>query len=337
MKSKYKYLQYALHAAVLIGLVVAGLKYVNGEAFTRALRQFNWSYAPIICLLSLFYVLVKGWRFTRMMRHLEESVPRRMLMRAYVAGQACTLLPGGGAARAALLKQVGIPPAATAAPLAITAFTDQITYFLCTLLAALWFEAARKPVLIFLGVLTVISILLGVEASRTWLLSLMEKLMGRFKLENHWQEFLASLKSVATPGVLLAGLGETAVAFAGLIFALHLTMLGVGAQVPPMTLLLAFALPTMLGRISAMPGGIGVTEAGMVSILDHSAGVSLNQAAAAVAVYRLGTVFFAALVGGAVYLLAWRGNKEKAKLVENTEPKTTEKTTDTSEKMKAAA
>lgn len=311
-KNKYKYLQYALHAAVLVGLIVAGMKYVNGGDFARALQKFNWAYAPLICLLSLLYVLIKGWRFTRMMHHLED-VSRLTIMRAYVAGQACTLLPGGGAARAGLLKQVGIPAAETAAPLALCAFFDQAMFLICALIAALWFESARKPVLVFLGCLAVVSLLLGLEATRTWLFRLVNRLMGRLKWRDHWIEFLQSLKSIATPGVLLGGLAETAVAFAGLVLALHLAMRGVGADnVPPLTLLLAFALPTMLGRLSALPGGVGVTEAGMVSILDHAPGVSLDQAAAAVAVYRLGTVFFAALVGGIVYLVAWRGRKEKA-------------------------
>lgn len=310
MKGKYRYLQYALHAAVLAGLVIAGLKYIKGDEFVKALRAFHWEYALPICLLSLFYVFVKAWRFTRMMRHLE-NVPRRTLMRAYIAGQACTLLPGGGAARAALLKQVGVPAAETAAPLAITAFTDQMTYLLFTISAAFWFESARKPVLVFLAGLLVVSIVLGVEASRTWLLAAIGKLMGRFKLQEHWQEFLASLKDVAKPAVILGALAETIVSFAGLVLALYFAMRGVEAAVSPMTLLLAFALPTMLGRLSAMPGGVGVTEAGMVGILNSAPGITLNQAAAAVTIYRLGTVFFAALVGGMVYLLAWRGAKEK--------------------------
>lgn len=310
MKTKFKYLQYALHAAVLGGLIVAGLKYINGDAFLKAMQQFNGAYAPLICLLSIGYVLIKGWRFTTMMREIT-TVSRGVILRAYVAGQACTLLPGGMAARAGILEQVGIPAAETAAPIAISSLTDQAMFLLCTLVAALWFEEARKPVLILLTGLTVVSVLLGLEASRTWFLRLVERLMGRLKMRDHWQEFLGSLRQVATPRILLGGLVNTALAFVCMIVALHLAMRGVGAaSVSPTTLLLAFTLPTMLGRISAMPGGVGITEAGMVGILDQSPGVSLDQAAAAVTVFRLGTVLFAALVGGLVYLLAWRGTRE---------------------------
>jgi hypothetical protein len=49
----------------------------------------------------------------------------------------------------------------------------------------------------------------------------------------------------------------------------------------------------------------------MVGILDHAPGVTLDQAAAAVLLYRVGTVLFAALFGGLVYWFGWHPSKEK--------------------------
>jgi hypothetical protein len=48
----------------------------------------------------------------------------------------------------------------------------------------------------------------------------------------------------------------------------------------------------------------------MISILNASPGVTLDQAAAATTVFRVGTIAFAALFGGIVYLFAWRGHNE---------------------------
>jgi uncharacterized protein (TIRG00374 family) len=307
---KLRWLQYALHAAVLGGLIFAATKYMDSGEFTRALARFDWRYIPLICLLGLASVLVKGWRFTQMMRELE-NVSRRMILRAYVAGQACTLLPGGGAARVGMLKQAGIPASETAAPLAMSSLTDQAMFIICSLIAALWFESARRPVMILLSVLIIVSLVLGIEASRTWLLRIIDRLMGHFKWREHWQEFLAAMSQMLTPRLLIGSLLNTAVAFLFLLAGLYLALRGVSAQVPYNTLLLAFALPTMLGRISAMPGGVGVTEAGMIGVLDQTPGVTLDQAAAAVTVFRLGTVVFSAAVGGLVYLFGWRGVKEK--------------------------
>jgi|GEM_PF-1464927 conserved hypothetical protein len=306
---KLKYLQYALHAAVLGGLIYAGMKYIDGDQFARAIRQFDWHYAPLVCLLGIASFFIKGWRFARLMRTLQNA-SRGMLVRVYLAGQACAMLPGGGAARAGMLKQAGIPVAETAAPLAMSSLTDQILFVLCTLVAAFWFETARRPLIVFLVGLALVSILLGIEAWRTWVLRLIEQLMDRFHWQEHWREFLDALKTISTPRLLIGSVANTAVAFACLLLALHLTLRGVGVSVPFPHLLLAFALPTMLGRISALPGGVGVTEAGMIGVLGTIPNVSPDQAAAAVTVFRLGTVFFTALVGGLIYLFAWRGVEE---------------------------
>ena len=305
-----QYLTYTLHALVLAGLIAAGLKYIQGDLFWRAFHRFNWACIPVVLTLTVGYVLLKGTRFTAMMRHLTH-LDEGVLMRAYVAGQACTLLPGGMAARAGILKQVGVPASDTAAPIAISGLSDQFVFAACSMLAALWFETARRPVLVMLGVLIGLSILLGVEATRTWLLGLVERLMGRFHLLSHWCEFLLSLREVATPRMILASVANAALAAALMIAALDLCAMGVGAEIPYMTLLLAYTLPTQLGRISAMPGGVGVTEAGMIGILNAAPGVTLDQAAAATVVFRLGTVAFAALFGGIVYALAWRGRREE--------------------------
>jgi uncharacterized protein (TIRG00374 family) len=160
--------------------------------------------------------------------------------------------------------------------------------------------------------LIVLSVLLGIEATRSWLLNIVEKLMGKLHVRNQWHDFLDAIKQISTVPVLLGGLANTAISFVLMVEALHLSTKGVGADVPYLTLVLAFTLPALLGRISAMPGGVGVTEAGMVGILDAAPHVTLDQAAAAVAIFRIGTVFFAALFGGFVYFFGWRGTAEVA-------------------------
>jgi uncharacterized protein (TIRG00374 family) len=297
--------KYLLHAAVLVGLAVAAGKYLDDEEFWRALRQFDWRYAPAILSLSVGYVLVKGWRFVT---QLEAATPvdRSAVMKAYVAGQACTLLPGGATVRAGLLDQIGVPVSDSAASIALSSASDQVTLGLCALLAALWFEPARPAAEAILTVLILLSLVLGIEASRTWLLDVIERLMGKVRLLGFWNRFVESMKEVCSPPVLLGSLGNSIIAFALLLLALHFSVVGVGARIPFTTLLLAMALPTMLGRMSALPGGVGVTEAGMVSVLNSVPGVSLDQAAAAAVTFRVGSVFFAAAVGALVYVTLWR-------------------------------
>jgi uncharacterized protein (TIRG00374 family) len=305
VKNPKKLLKYLLHVAVLAGVAWAAVKTIDGDQFRRALHEFDWIYAPFIALLGVASMVVKSWRFATLLRQVAD-VPRSVAMKAYVAGQSMTLLPGGIAARAGLLEQVGVPIEKSSPAIAMSSVTDQLGFLICGIVSAFFFEPARKPVMILLAVLAVVALVLGVEASRTWLLRLVERLLGRFKFADKWRGFVDNLGETLNPRVLAVGVGNTMVSFALLVLALHLCMAGTGHSVAPLSLLLAFAVPTMLGRISALPGGVGVTEVGMVGVLDRVPGVSLDSAAAAVLVFRLGTVMFTALVGAILYFFSWR-------------------------------
>ena len=306
---KQGWLKYTLHAGVLIGIGFAAAKYISGDELITALRQFNWLYALPIMALSTGYLLSKAWRFHLLLKPLT-PLAWSVTTRAYIAGQTMTLLPGGIAARAGLLKQAGVPVGTSSAPIALSSLLDQVVFLLCTLLAALWFDQARKPLVIVMGVLIVISVLLGIQAVRRWLLGVIEWLLGKAKLLEQWRAFIMSIRDLFKPKLILYGMLLTLFAFVLNVEALDLALNGVGADAHYATLFLAFVLPTMLGRISALPAGVGVTEAGMVSILSTVPEVSFAQAVAAVAIFRLGTVLFTALLGAFVYFFGWRGPKE---------------------------
>jgi uncharacterized protein (TIRG00374 family) len=228
-----------------------------------------------------------------------------------MAGQSATLLPGGIAARAGLLEQVGVKPAKSGPAILLSSLTDQAMFIITSIIAALFFESARKPVLIVLGFLIALSILLGIEATRCWLLNTIEAILGKLKLGKFWNGFKESMECTLSWELVLKGLASTAVSFAMLVLALYLCCRGVGAEIWAMTILLAFSLPTMLGRISALPAGVGVTEVGMVAIIDAAPNVTLNQAAAAVAVFRVSTILATALFGGLLYLFNWKKTVKK--------------------------
>ncbi|HSI72378.1 MAG TPA: lysylphosphatidylglycerol synthase transmembrane domain-containing protein [Fimbriimonas sp.] len=300
-----KLLKYGLHAAVLLGVIWAGVKTLNGDEVQKALDNFNWWIAPLVCLLGLGSVLIKAWRFATLLKETKE-IERSVAMKAYVAGQSMTLLPGGIAARSGLLEQVGVKVEESSPAVALSSITDQLAFILCGSIAAMWFEAARKPVLIFLGFLALIGLLLGIEATRSWLIKMVDVIMGKFNWHEKWRGFVNGMSKTIDAKVIAVGVGNALMSFALLVGALYLCMRGVGESLPFMILLLAYTVPTMVGRISAMPGGFGLTEVGMVGVLDRMPGVRLDQAAAAVLVFRVGTVLFTALVGGILYYTGWR-------------------------------
>jgi uncharacterized protein (TIRG00374 family) len=231
-------------------------------------------------------------------------------VRGYVAGTGATLMPGGVAARAGLMRQAGVAIGEGSAPVLFSSVLDQAAFVLSSLVAALWFEAARVPVMILLGILVGLGIVFSIPAARRLFSRAAEWLARRFNFFEHWRDFLGAVKELLTWRIMLITMGITLFGIGMQIVMLDLSLRGLGLVVPYPTLFLAYILPAMLGRLSALPAGVGLTEAGMVGFLASTAGVDPDKAAAAAAIFRVGTVFFQALLGGLVYFFGWQGEEE---------------------------
>jgi uncharacterized protein (TIRG00374 family) len=305
-----KILKYGLHLAVLAGVSYAAIKYLNGEELLHALRSFNYGYAPLILLISTCYLLLKGWRFVVLMQPFAAGVPRLVTLKAYIAGQAVTLLPGGIVARAGLMKQLNIPVSKSGVPIAFSSILDQSVLMVGLLGAALWFAAARLPALILLGVITAVSFIALIPTTRRALTHATDWIAAKLHATDKWHTFLQSVPKVLTWRLMGSAFLLTFIPFVGKVIALDLSLRGLDLQPGLPTVILGFILPTMLGRLLPVPGGVGVTEASMVGFLASTAQANLNQLAAAVAIFRLATVFFQAMLGAIVYFIFWDGLEE---------------------------
>ncbi|HRV93553.1 MAG TPA: lysylphosphatidylglycerol synthase transmembrane domain-containing protein [Anaerolineae bacterium] len=305
------YLKYGLHVAILGGLIVAGFKYLSGEEILAALGSFDYRYTPLLLALSVAYVLVKGWRFIILTQPYTD-LPWGVIMRAYVAGQAATLLPGGVAARAGLLNQADVPVSKGSVPVAFSSGMDQVVLISGALIAALWFEQGRTPIFIIIGLIVLLAGLLIVPVTRQFMASTADWIAAKCGVEEKWHGFLKAVPEVFTWPIIGGGLALTALTVILHLTILYFVILGLGETMRLSALVLAYILPTVLGRLSGLPGGVGVTEASMVGFMTSTSDIGSNTAIAAVALFRIVTILFAALLGALVYFVGWRGEEEAA-------------------------
>jgi uncharacterized protein (TIRG00374 family) len=202
-------------------------------------------------------------------------------------------------------------------PVALSSILDQVAFIGSALFAAIWFENVRLPVLILLGVLVVLGVIFLFPAPRRWLGNVAVAIAKRFNVADQWKNFLQHGREVINTRTILVALAITVAGLLVQVVMLDFSLRGFGFNVPYATLFFAYIVPTMLGRLSALPAGVGVTEASMVGFLSSSAGVDPDTGLAATAIFRIGTVFFQALLGALVYFFAWRGEKEKTEPVKS--------------------
>ena len=296
--------RWALNGVVLAGLFIAGAKYLSGGQFWSAIAHFRWIYALPITALTLLYVTIRGVRFGVPLHYLA-GLNRVTAGVASVAGEGAALMPGGVMTYLAMLKEVGVKVGRGGATVAWVSVWDQGLFVSLSLIAALWLPAARRGAFAVLTLLIIVGILLAIPLTRLWLSVAWESLLLKIGALVSWRDGLSALRELMNARVLTEGLLLTLSAALTMAGALNLAVSGLGADVTFASALLAYTLSSMLGRLTPLPGGVGVTEAALVGILHKVGGLSLEQAAAATAIFRVGTTLFSAVIGTAVYALWW--------------------------------
>ena len=305
-----KYLKYILHVVVILGVVLAGVRYLDSEVVLDSLGSFTLPLVILVLGIPALQLALKSWRFVVFLRPLVR-LRSSVIFRAYAAGQPATLLPGGIVARIGLMKEVEVPVGTSSAAVLFSSLFDQVVFVLALMLAALLFPAARAAAIIVLGLVAAITLLLLLEPVRQLLARGARWLVTRFGFEAGWEHFAQAVREELSPSIIGVAFLLSLAAFVGDLFLLDVSLRGVGYTLPYTQLFVAYLLPTMLGRLSALPaGGIGVAEAGMVGYLVLFSSITPDVAAAAVAVFRVAAVFLQAVFGALVYFFFWRGERE---------------------------
>lgn len=307
---KGKLLRIVLQVLILLSLGIAAVEFLSGEQLLNALRSTDFQWVPFILLIVTAHLLLKAWRFVIFLEPFTDSVPWFVIVKAYVAGQAATLVPGSVAARAGLMKQVGVPIAQSSAPVAFANGLDQLAFVAGLLVAAFWFEALRTPALMLVGIIAALVFLFAVSGMRQRLAGPADWLAEKLNRESAWNRFLDAVPRLLKPRILLLTSALTSLAFAGKVIALDLSMQSVGLELDYPILLLGYVLPTLLGRLVPIPGGLGVTEVSMIGFLATITPAGTYPLTIGVVVFRISAIFFLASLGAVVYYGMWNGSEE---------------------------
>jgi uncharacterized protein (TIRG00374 family) len=303
------YLKYGLHAAILLGLIIAGFRYLRGEEVLDALLDFQYAYLPLLLLLSLGHFYAKARRFVLLMDPLSD-VRSRHVLRAYFSSHPATMVPGGIAGRVALMYQLGTPPGDSSAGVLMSGVLDQVTYILGALVAAAVFEEARTPALIGLTAVIALIALGAYPRTRSGLLAVGHWIADKVGGEHHWEHFESAASELFESSLLLKSFALTVLGTLLDVAILYICILGLGITLPVERVFLAYILSMTLGILSPLPAGIGPVEAGLVGVLATSGKLAPETATVVVAIFRVATIVFRAAAGALIYLLLWKGEDE---------------------------
>lgn len=295
---------------VFFGVVVyaAFALWGDGPKLLAAFQRFDaWHGVAAIALVSVGYVF-RFWKWQYYLRRLGIEVQWRLSALVFVAGMVMSITPGkvGEVLKSVLLREgAGIEASRTAPVVMMERVTDLLGLCVIAALGVLMFGKGVWPLLICLGLmllgLGVLSQASWVEGGIAWIEGRGEsprKLAEGLRRAHESLEQLLAWRTLAETTLLsVVSWGLEGVAFWVIIEGLDGSKGGMVVEAMSI-----FALTTIMGALSFLPGGVGVTEGGMVGLLMWFEIFEVEEMAlAATYLIRLATLWYGVALGGLAF------------------------------------
>jgi glycosyltransferase 2 family protein len=300
-------LVFALALGAAVYLILAILS--DLDELASALDSFNYALIPaILGLVALSYV-GRYFRWMYYLRLLKVSVPTGINAAIFASGLSMTISPGklGEVLKSVFVRQVsGAPIARTAPAVVAERATDGTGMVLWGFLGAFALTLPPWTMLAFLAVAA-----FGIAVLRSKRLSLAaEHFLSRLPLVNrfapHLGDFHGASNELLGTRPLVIGTVISFFSWGLECTGVYLCAVGLGVDRPFLLIVFVFAVSSLLGVVSMLPGGIGAVEAGLYGQFVTVANLSTGVAGALTLVIRLATLWFATLLGICGLLLVRR-------------------------------
>lgn len=301
--------------AVILGFfVLLVLGFIGDlQEVVQTLEEFNWAIFPLILVFTLFNYSL---RFVKWHFYLGQlgvrNFPIRQSARLFVAGFPLAMTPGkvGEVLKGVWVKQMtGLPVAKGVSAIVAERISDGLAVLLLSTLGVIAYPQYWLAFLIILTILVGVIVISQIKVVAHYLLDFSERIPFVKKFTPVLREFYDGSFAVFRPGatIFAVGLGMVSWLGEGIGFYLLLTNLGLapGRQTLSNAIFI-LAFSTIIGAVTALPGGLGAAEVSIAGMLTLLVGMEASQAAAATLLIRLATLWFGVFLGFMTWGLSLR-------------------------------
>ncbi len=296
----------AIVPSVVLGAVVLFVLAIvaDGSEMLAALRSFRPEYLAAALALASGNYVIRFVRWHVYLRTLAVDVPARTSAGVFFSGLSMAITPGklGELLKCVMLRdRAGAPVSLTAPAVIAERFTDLAAVLLLVSLGILSYPSVRP--LFIAGVVAVAVVFVALTLSPA-LVDRLGAALSRSLLKGRDIQWAAessqAFRTLLAGRVLVAGLVLGVAAWFAECVAFWLIVHGLGLELTLFQATLAYAVATLAGALSMLPGGLGVTEASMTGLL-VTMGLTLTGASASTLIIRACTLWWGVFVGLAFY------------------------------------
>ena len=284
---------------LLIGLTVLVFVGLGGygdfrEVGTR-LARFPVTHLAVALGLAAINFGLRFCRWAYFLRILRIDVPAPVSVLIFLSGLALSVTPGkaGELIKSYLLRdRTDVPVSASAPVVVMERLTDVVSVVLLALVGLVLLP--RPVVAVLLAVLVLCGVAIGLLATRRGDRVLELPVLRRWRDELRTSQ--EGMRRLAAPSVIGVAVLLGALAWLSEGVALWVILKGLDAQVSMARAVPVYAAATLVGAVSAMPGGLVGTEGTMVALLQQG-GIGRGASSVATLIVRLVTLWFAVAIG----------------------------------------
>jgi len=290
----------------LVIILMGDLRQVATQVY-----EFRWEYYPLVLLLTLFNYLLRffKWHFYLGLVGVEKF-PLLRSAQLFLAGFPLAVTPGkvGEALKAVWLqKETGVPTSRGISVVLAERISDGLGVLILSTLGVIAYPQYWPAFAFVLGGLIILILVIQIRPAALWLLDLGTKLPLIKRFSEGIKEFYEGSYSLFRPKAILVAVSIGTISWLGEGIGMYLILVGLGVTSGWGTLSIAvfvLAFSTVIGAVTALPGGLGAAEASIAGMLTLLLALSRDTAAAATILIRFATLWFAVFLGLTVWLFS---------------------------------
>lgn len=290
---------------ILISLVIAGVLYLAFTIYadfnnlSKVLSKFSWWLLPVVLLLAFANYVSRFFKWDYYLSILTVNIKKIDSFSIFMSGLIMSVTPGkmGELLKAYLVKQISGTPISRTAPIIFAErITDFISLVIIALIGAYVYNYGRSIVLAVGLFFLIVVILISNKKFALAIINQFEKIKFSKKhlLNIHAAYESSYLLLRPLPLFYMTMLSFVSWSFECLGY--HIILTNFEVDLSYLWASFSYAFATIVGAISMLPGGLGLTEGSLTYMLIQKS-YSKELAVASTFIIRAVTLWFAVLVG----------------------------------------
>lgn len=282
------------------GLIYIGFVFFSDyELLVNVFKKFNWLLLPLLLALSLLNYVSRFFKWDYYLSLLNVKIKRIDSFSIFMSGLIMSITPGkfGELLKAYLVKQINGAPVSRTAPIIFAErITDFISLLMIALLGAYIYNFGGWIVILVSLFFAFVVIAIGWKNLALKILTSIEKIQFLKKYLGSIHSAYESSYEMLKPKPLFYMTLLSFISWAFECLGYYLILANFQMEFSFFWASFSYAFSTIVGAITMLPGGLGVTEGSLTLLLAQN-GASLENAVASTFIIRAVTLWFAVVVG----------------------------------------